>query len=447
MLEPLHVLVIDDVGTPTLHKRPSYTDCLSETDNVRLMVITSAGTLPDGDRANCLEAVEIERPTNNGQLELIALKLHEKHRIDRIYTRQEDLILRGSYIRKAIGLSTGLSPEDALLYRDKYLMKIKVQEGGFPVPPFRKILSPIDVIQFTIEHGYPVVVKPILGSASAFVRVLRTEEQRNEFLEKRFYDRIDVDGRRLEYSGDMMIEKYLKCRMSHVNGYARNGKIEISWPFRYISTNFDFTIGTAYGNVFVPRSDALYKPMIDAAQNVLDTLPTPDHLVFHLEMFESDSVPGGFLLCEIAARRPGGSIGPLIDICEGSDVIAGFPEVEFRLSIGLPVRHDRVSKLSKARCAVDDGFSVADLMVPLRKGKLVSMPTPEECPVEGVVYTPISKPGIVYTGFNINVMNTCARFVAVTREGEKVMVTDMEAKLKAAHDWFNSVVRYEEVEN
>ncbi|KAI8851804.1 ATP-grasp domain-containing protein [Chytridium lagenaria] len=383
----LHVLVLDDVGTPTLHKRPSYTDCISDNENVRLMIITSKGSLPEADRTKCLEAIEIERPTNNGQMELLAMQLHEKYRIDRIYTRQEDLILRGAHIRKALGLTTGLSPEDALLYRDKHLMKEMVQRGGFPVPHFRKILSPVDIIQFTKEHGYPVVVKPILGSASAFVRVLKTEADRDDFLEKRFYERIDVDGRRLEYSGDMMIEQYLNCRMSHVNGYARNGRIEITWPFRYISTNFDFTIGTAYGNVLVPKSDPYYKPMQEAAQRVLDTLPTPDHLIFHLEMFESNDVPGGFLLCEIAARRPGGSIGPLIDLSEGPDVIAGFPEVEFRLSIGLPVRHDRSSSASKSRCAVDDNFSVADLMVPLRIGRLISMPAPEECPIAGVTYT------------------------------------------------------------
>ncbi|KAJ3105112.1 hypothetical protein HDU97_008516 [Phlyctochytrium planicorne] len=440
---PLHVLVIDDVGTPTLHKRPSYTDCLSESDNVKLMIITSLGTLSDTDRQKCIEAVEIDKPTNNGLLELVALKLHKKHRIDRIYTRQEDLILRAAHIRKALGLKTWLSPEDALLYRDKHLMKLKVKEGGFPAPAFQKILSPVDVIGFTEEHGYPVVVKPILGSASAFVRVLKNESERDEFLEKRFYERIDVDGRRLEYSGDMMIEKYLNLRMCHMNGYARDGRIEISWPFRYISTNFDFTIGTAYGNVLVPRTDPMHKKMVDAAQRVLDTLPTPDHLVFHLEMFESDSVPGGFLLCEIAARRPGGSIGPLIDICEGPDVLAGFPEVEFRLSLGLPPRHDRISTSSKARSAVDDGFSVSDLMVPLRKGKLVSMPATSDCKIPGVTYTAISKPGVVYRGFNINVMNTCARFVAVTAVGEKVSVADMEGRLLAAKAWFDEVVVYE----
>jgi hypothetical protein len=169
--------------------------------------------------------------------------------------------------------------------------------------------------------------------------------------------------------------------MCHVNGYARNGKLEIAWPFAYINTNLDFTTGSAYGNILIPPSDPRSTAMLAATQRLLSTLPTPDHLIFHLELFETvttdskaDLTRFEYVLCEIAARRPGGSIGPLITLAEGGPGAgAGFPEMEFRLSVGLSpgVERKTISRFARG----DKGFCVGDLIVPRRIGTLVKVIT------------------------------------------------------------------------
>ena len=47
----------------------------------------------------------------------------------------------------------------------------------------------------------PVVVKPTLGSASGGVKILRTDQDVNQFLEFDFYEKIDDQGRCMDYSG------------------------------------------------------------------------------------------------------------------------------------------------------------------------------------------------------------------------------------------------------
>ncbi|TPX64200.1 hypothetical protein SpCBS45565_g06061 [Spizellomyces sp. 'palustris'] len=446
-MQDFHVLILDEVGTPTVNNTVSYTSFLSSADNVSLLIITSKGALSQADKSKCLEYVEISNPTTNGMVELHALKLHEKYRIDRIYTKQEDLILRAAHLRRLLGIATGLAPEDALLFRDKHSMKQAIRDSGFAVPDFARVYSPCDVLSFVKTHDYPVIIKPTLGSASAGVRVVKSPQDLEKYLESEFYDCIDEHGKCMDYSGDMIIEEFVKGKMYHVNGYAKNGALQLIWPFVYLKTNLEFTMGEAYGNVLIPRNDQRWQNLFDATERILKALPTPEDLIFHLELFEVDKAgTHEFVLCEIAARRPGGSIGLLINAAEGGSLAASqnhadsiFPEIEFRLSIGLSLRHNR---LDIAKIAQNPGFAVADLMIPRQIGKLVTLPSADaKCPVPNLQYFPIAKPGSVYKGFDINTMNTCARFVAISSE---TTVEEMEGKLSKAHQWFKEGTVYEQ---
>lgn len=429
------VLVLDECNGPSVYNPVSYTDFLSESDQIDLIIITSPKGLSESDKSKCLDYKEMDEPTTNGLMEVWALKFHEKHKIDMVYTKQEDLILRAAHIRRILGLTNGLLPDLAMIYRDKYLMKCKAQSGGFLVPAFARVYSPIDVLDFAGKHGYPVIVKPTLGQASSGVRVLKDSNDCEAYLQNEFFDRIN--DRLMDYSGDLIIEKFVPSKMYHVNGYARNGKISIVWPFSYVSTNLDFTAGKAYGNVFIAKNEPVWEPLVNAAQKLLDILTTPEHLIFHAELFEVKQNDGsvGFALCEIAARRPGGSIGLLIDEAEGG--VGLFPEIEFRLNLGLNLRHDRES-ISKMNSPC---FGAADLMIPRQLGKLVSLPD-SECPLPNMIYKPIAKAGTVYQGFSVNTMNTAARFIASAGQ-ERVSCQTMEARLNAALAWFNRHVVYD----
>jgi hypothetical protein len=152
----MNILILDDSGTPSLNKRSSFTDYISPSENVKLLIISSVGSLSEQDKANALAYKEIHQPTSNGTLELIALEFHKTHTVHQIYTRQEDLILRAAYLRSLLGISAGLQESDAIYFRDKFEMKKKALEGGFPVPAFKRVWSPTHILSFIQDNGYPV---------------------------------------------------------------------------------------------------------------------------------------------------------------------------------------------------------------------------------------------------------------------------------------------------
>jgi hypothetical protein len=146
-----------------------------------------------------------------------------------------------------------------------------------------------------------------------------------------------------------------------------------------------------------------------------------------------------------------------------------FPEIEFRLNNGLEIRHDRKEIMNK-------NFFVGDLMIPRQIGKLHSLPDPESVNLP-IKYIPLAKPGTEYFGFDVNVLNTAARFVASNSicesrlndagatdslndseaadgKNDKVMNADglnnlnvvlmVENLLLKASAWFNRNVQYEQ---
>ncbi len=112
--------------------------------------------------------------------------------------------------------------------------------------------------------------------------------------------------------------------------------------------------------------------------------------------------------------------------------------MEFRLNIGLPLRHDRESVSPLLR---DETFTIGDLMVPKQIGLLKTLPGQQDCPLPLTQYNPIGKAGSLYHGFDVLSMNTAARFVVRgSGEGEEGTV---ESRLQRALDWFNRSVVYE----
>ncbi|TPX53207.1 hypothetical protein SeMB42_g00912 [Synchytrium endobioticum] len=419
----MHVLILDDAGGPSINHRCTYSSFLNEADDVTLSIITSKHGVSDTDREKCV-CEEVDHIGSNGAMELLAASMHTTHHVSLIYTKQEDLILRASHLRAYLDIP-GLLPPSALVFRDKVAMKLHLQHA-VRVPPFARVYSPANVMAFIDTHGYPVIVKPSLGSASAGVDVLRGRPDLEAFCTHRFYGRIDHEGRCMDYSGDMIVEKFVPAEMYHVNGHARNSRITHVWPFVYINTNLTFTTGNAYGNVLIPTTDARYTSLVATTQRILAALPCPSDLVFHLELFKVDSE---YLLCEIAARRPGGSIGSLIDVAESQDA-GWFAKYEFRASIGLS---------TPSCCERANLIPCGDLLVPLQMGTLIKIPT-SPCPVDGVEYKQIAKIGTVYAGFSINHMNTCARLIAKCKGKNADEVAGMLGKAKA---WLDSELAYD----
>jgi hypothetical protein len=427
------VLILDDGQVPSVIAEHSWSDLIDDNDDVELYIFTSIGALSEKDKTSPRVKAykEIDHPTTDGTLELWAYNMHKKHSFTHVYTKNEDLIIRAAHVRSLLNIKNGLTAELVPGFREKVCMKEIASQGGFPIPPFARLYAPADLLGFIEKQGYPVVVKPTLGCATGGIHLIKNGEELETYLSTKLFASIDVD-QRMDLVGELMVEAFMKGNMFHVDGIANNGQIIHAWPFAYLHTCLSFCQdGSAYGNSSIPQSDPLYQRLCKAAQRLLNILPSPaDGLVFHLELYENlakNRLPDDdFVLCEIAARAPGGSITHLIDLLTfPNDKINSFARLDFRTSISLSIPEIKLT---------DEEKVVTDLIIPRKPGTLMYIP--RECPIHNLQYIPIAdveKP-TTYEKYDINGLNSTCRFIAETKtrkEGQDLVEKGFE--------WFESV--------
>ena len=85
---------------------------------------------------------------------------------DRVETLWEPLVMLAARVRHALGVP-GLTPEQALPFRDKELMKRKLDAAGIRTPRHFGCANEASVRGAAERLGYPLIVKPIAGAGSA----------------------------------------------------------------------------------------------------------------------------------------------------------------------------------------------------------------------------------------------------------------------------------------
>lgn len=87
-------------------------------------------------------------------------------RFDRVETLWEPLVITAARLREALGVP-GLTVAQALPFRDKELMKQRLDAAGIRTPRHARCEDERQVRAAAEEIGYPLIVKPIAGAGSA----------------------------------------------------------------------------------------------------------------------------------------------------------------------------------------------------------------------------------------------------------------------------------------
>ncbi|MBO1285784.1 MULTISPECIES: ATP-grasp domain-containing protein [Streptomyces] len=180
---------------------------------------------------------------------------------------KEDDLLTGAELRTEWELP-GPRPEDLVRFRDKYLMCRAVAAAGLPVPAFAAAERPSDVREFAGREGWPVVLKPRIGSSSAGVRVLDGPEE------------LPGDA---PFAEPMLVQSFDARPIHHADGVFDGTRVTRLRLSRYVNTCLGFREGTFLGSVEVD-DPAVVRAAERAATAYLAALtdaPTP----FHLELF------------------------------------------------------------------------------------------------------------------------------------------------------------------
>lgn len=379
-----NILILDDDSEVL---RIPFHSCFSDGE-ARLFLITQRACELENQRPFYAEIIKTRSLSEHGLLEYYTEQIWRRNGLDALVNTGEGLLLRSGRLRDILNIF-GQSYSSALLFRDKLLMRQHAVAAKIPAPHFCSVQTPIDIIRFIQEHGYPVIIKRKLGSASQGSHLLRNEANLLSFLD--LYD----TGREFhERYGEYIAEQYIDGEVFHVNGFISHGQVHCIWPFAYYNSGLLYTIGIPTGYYPLSVTNPLTEPLIRFAHRVLSSFPTPPDTFFHIEILQSKS--DELFLCEAASRRPGGLIMRMMDDMYALDP----PNLLFRTQVrqlaGLPPEtafapyESLVTESAKLRWRRPYG----DLFVPVLPGLLRRAPS--ICPIPDVVYSLVAKPGQTY---------------------------------------------------
>jgi len=172
------------------------------------------------DLVDRFERVDLSRPE---QVVETARRIHAVHPIDAVVSYDDQAGPVAARVAAALGLR-GHPVESADSARDKHWMKQRFEAAGIPIAAYTLAEDENDAVAWAEEVGYPVVVKPVRGSASqGVIRADDEDELRDAYRRLRRIVqeyRIDCGDRS---NSQQLVEKYIEGDEFSVELLVRDG--------------------------------------------------------------------------------------------------------------------------------------------------------------------------------------------------------------------------------
>lgn len=270
----------------------------------------------------------------------------------RILCADEGNALEAAQLRDELGLG-GPGHAALLPFRDKVLMKQRVEQAGLRVPGHGRL----DRERFVLDRAayvddmvrdvsLPMVLKPVDSAGSDGVHIVEDRQQLLE-LELRLAD--------VEYE----YEEFIDGSLYHCDAVVHGGQRLFAECSLYSCGNFDFQRGQLLGSLPLQRTHPHRATLLDFSARVLRALGMPDGAT-HMEVFIDRRGEPVFL--EVAARAPGLLIVPLYERQFGVNML----NLEFDIQMGLEATAARPTRAHHF-------YS----LVPSCEGRVVSLREPE----------------------------------------------------------------------
>ncbi len=279
-----------------------------------------------------------QAPLGRGE-EVLAVveELGRRTQIDRVECLWEPYVLLAAMARERLGLA-GMTVDQALLFRDKELMKQRLDEAGIRTPRHASATTAAEVWEAAERIGYPLVVKPVAGAGSADTYRVDSAEDLAEMLPMLLHVR------------KLSVEEFIDGDEEYTHDtVCAGGQIlfeNMSWyrPRPLIARSVEW---------ISPQTVALRD--IDAAhlqdgremgRRVLEALEL-DTGFTHMEWFRTAS--GEAVFGEIGARPPGARTVDVMNYSTDGDLFRAWAEAVTQGSIApLTRRYNAVSLFKRA---------------------------------------------------------------------------------------------------
>ena len=243
------------------------------------------------------------------------LKNHPKIKIEGALTFWEESTLLTSKITDYFKL-TGISYEISKKVRNKFLFRKFCEQNGLPSPKHAIIKEEEDLSEISSTLKFPIVMKPIYGSASAFVIKVSSEK---DVLETYRYiqNNINSHADSAEWLNfDILAEEYIDGHEVDIDIILQNGKIKFHSITDNYQTNEPFFVEVGQSipsNLPQKEQDDL----INLAEELLEKLGIQNGVIH----FEAKSTNQGPVPIEINLRMGGDEVYSFVKEAWGIDLI------------------------------------------------------------------------------------------------------------------------------
>ncbi|USB31705.1 ATP-grasp domain-containing protein [Paenibacillus sp. YPG26] len=226
--------------------------------------------------------------------------VEEYGQVDLIIAMSEFDLINAAKLRTRFNIP-GTSEEKISLYRDKIVMKERLQRDGLRIPKFLDYQTPEEAISFAEDTGYPIILKPKLGAASKGVSKAHNRAELEEIL-------ADID--KANEAASFQCEEFVTGPIFHIDGLIQQGELQFIAISQYVNGCFAFSQGMPNGSFIVTDRLDLRNRMTSFTEEVLRSLELRNGC-FHLEVIDRNGQEAVFL--EIGARM-GGAETPFLTL-------------------------------------------------------------------------------------------------------------------------------------
>ncbi|MCS3769223.1 hypothetical protein HNP12_003330 [Aeromonas hydrophila] len=305
----------------------------------------------------------ISNSMNISDLTVLAQELHHKFDFDGVFTFAENSVIATAIIADKLGLPS-IGVDAAVKSRNKIAMRDSHSKGGAPHPHYKLTPTLSDAACAAEEIGYPIILKPTLGSASQFVYKINCLQELEDIFPKALNGINEMSQFKNEGIVDvlgpnsLLVESYLDGREFLIEAYTWDGKTVLGSIVDRV---------TLEGNSF---DDDVHHAPTDLSEEDIQRVHAAVHSgaisqglkrsVMHAEIRFHKGHP---YIVEIAARAGGGGLDFMARISSNYCPI----KATIDISRGIQPQHDSYSPTGKdtfALCLISSPGRIEKITVP-----------------------------------------------------------------------------------
>ncbi|MBO0899006.1 hypothetical protein J1G44_05795 [Cellulomonas sp. zg-ZUI199] len=240
-----------------------------------------------------------------------------------VVSNDEYCLVECARLRAATGLPAR-HPARLDGYRDKVLMKRRLEAAGVPVPRHLTFEPTVTSSRAVADRvvgtvGLPAVVKPRREANSRGVEVLPDAEA--------------VVGWLARHDGETgwQVDEFVDGDLGHVNALVHHGDVRPVQAGRYLGPLLGFERGRVLGGWTLPADSPQAVAAHELNERVVHALGSDGDFVVHTEF--ATTPDGRLVVLETAARAPGAAVSELARVHAGVQLEVA----HLRLQAGLPV--------------------------------------------------------------------------------------------------------------